>query len=57
MSNSLHSSASPPPKWNKWIIWAAMASIVGIVVLMTLTPGPDDVAPDGPLGVNKQDDS
>ena len=55
MSDPLHSSAEPPPKWNRWIIYAAFASIIGIVVLMALTPGPDDVAPDAPLGVNKQD--
>ncbi|NQV47432.1 MAG: hypothetical protein HQ504_06570 [Rhodospirillaceae bacterium] len=55
MSDSLHSSSAPPPKWNRWVIYAAIGSIFAIIVLMFQTPDPDAVAPDGALGTNKQD--
>ncbi len=50
MTSPLHSSSSPPPKFNRWVIAAAAASIIAIIVLFSFQPDPDAVAPDGPLG-------
>ena len=50
MADPLHSSSTPPPKYNRWILAAAAASILAIFVLFLISPDPDAVAPDGPLG-------